>query len=189
MRSVDSFLNSGIFTPIGKYELGEKDNKTEIAIGTLVGFNDEGKLVSAEGTFGNDNNYVLPVGIITEGSTVTIEDPRYIPNGKSYKEVGDYQELYMKFKMINVEDVWVSGDARAKVHAWKYSDIGRPVYLNRGALVVDEAKLTANSKYVKIGTLGDPARKEIICLLMNEVETKANVVKATKEVKNKEGGE
>lgn len=174
-RSVDSFLNTGIYTPIGKYAVAEAGN---LEIGTLVGLTEQGELVTAEGVA--NANFVKPIGIITEGSTVTIDDKRYLPNGKAYKEVGDFQELYIKFKMINVEDVWVSGEAGAKVNTWTLADMHKPVFLSDGKLIVDQSKITAQHKYVKVGILGDPTRKEIICELGNEVLTKANVLKTTR---------
>ncbi|MGL5646986.1 MAG: hypothetical protein ACRDDY_03965 [Clostridium sp.] len=172
-RSVDSFLNIGTYTSIGKYPVAEAGN---LEIGTLVGITEQGELVTAEGI--TDANFVRPIGVITEGSTVTIEDKRYLPNGKAYKEVGDFQDLYTCFKVINVENVWVSGASDAKVNTWTLKEIGVPVYLSNGELIVDVANVTTAHKYVKVGVLGDPIRKEIICKLGQEVLTKAVALKA-----------
>jgi hypothetical protein len=166
VRSIDSFLDTGIFTPIGKYELAEQAD-----IGVLVGFNENGKLIKVEGLA--DASFIKPVGVVSEGSTITVADKRYLPNGKAYKEIGDFQELYMKFKMLNVEDVWVSGNVGAEVKVWKIEDMGKAVFLTNGKLVADVANVSAGHKFVKVGVLGDPARKEIIVYLLEEVMTKA----------------
>lgn len=146
-RSVSNFLNVGIYTPIGKYELAEK-----IAIGTLVGFNDDGLLVSVE----KGADTIRPVGVITEGSTVTIEDARYLPNGKNEKEIGDFQELYRAFDILGVEAL----DGVAGGGKWKVSDIGTPVFVDKGKLTI-----TSSATAIKVGFLGCPHRKEIKCEL------------------------
>lgn len=158
-RTVDSFLNTGIYTPIGMYELAE-----DVVIGTLVGFNNNGLLVSVEKV---ENKDIRAVGIITEGSTVTVDDPRYLPNGKNYKELGDFQELYRQFKIMGVTNF--KGATGNEGDKWKFSDIGTPVYLEEGKLV---AVPTGGKKSQKIGILGDPTRREILCTLIEDLKTR-----------------
>lgn len=183
MRSVDSFLGNGTNTPIGKYKLGEKghdDTKAngDFPIGELVGINDAGELIPAERNIKSDS-IPLVVGVITEGSTVTIADPRYMPNGKHFKNVGDYQELYREFKLLNVRNCQVG--ANANTFSWNVVDIGTPVYLTHytdganhiGKLTTHLDTLDNGKQYQRIGTLGDPARREILVSLGEKIETKA----------------
>ena len=162
-RTVDSFLGNGINTPIGKYVVAKSGNTVaNIPIGTLLGFNANDELISVEGVGHNDTR---AVGIVTEGSPVTIADPRYIENGKNYKESGDYQELYRQFKIMGVTNI----EGTTVVGKWKKQDIGTVVYLSEGKLTV--VKPTAGKKGQKIGVLGCPVRKEVICFLKDDMIT------------------
>jgi hypothetical protein len=158
-RSVDSFLGNSTKTPIGKKVLSEKMN-----IGTLVGINANGELVSAETAM------TRVVGVITEGSVATIEDARYLPNGKAYKEKGDSQELYREFKLLNVKDCQIG--TVANTFKWEKKDIGMDVYLADGKLTTDITTLAVGKKYQRIGFLGDSARREIVVILDSDIITK-----------------
>lgn len=170
-RSVDSFISMN--TPIGKYPLLKQCD-----IGELLGINAKGELVSAE----KDqiaNEITRVVGVVTEGSTVTIDDKRYLPNGKNYKEAGDFQDLYREFKLLNVTNCQIG--SVNDTFTWSIKDIGTPVYItsktdggtHTAILTTHLAGIVAGKKYQEIGYLGDPTRKEIIVVLTNDIITKA----------------
>jgi hypothetical protein len=159
VRTVDSFLNNGINTPIGMYPVGNEN----IVVGTLVGFDANGLLVSVEKV---ENKDFRAVGVITEGSTTTALDARYLPNGKNFKEAGDFQNLYRQFKIMGVANV----EGLTVANKWEKKDIGTVVYLVDGKLTV--AVPVAGAKYQKIGVLGCPFRKEILCDLREGIQTK-----------------
>lgn len=146
-KCVTYFLGNGIMTSRTRRELAE-----DIAIGTLVAVNDEGKLVKAT----NDSaGAKRAVGVITTGSVANLDSARYF-KGSDVLKAGEFHELYKYFTIGNLEDAEIN---------FSTAKLGDAVYLGVDGKVT-LTKPTGGDIIQVVGMVGDKFRREVECTLI-----------------------